>query len=136
MAVVLCQLPPRSLFLSLLLVPVGLYLERGTLRLAFPALVFIFLYSFLPHKETRFVLYAFPMLNVAVAAACDQLWCRWRRSSWGTMLALSAAAHLMGNLLYSCTALALSAQNYPGGVAMTVLHEAVEVNSASFLKVF
>ncbi len=118
---------PRALFLSLFLVPVGLYLERRALRVVFPALVFVFLYSFLPHKETRFIIYAFPMLNVAAAAACDQLWRERRKSSWHGLFALGAAAHLIGNLLYSCAALALSAQNYPGGVAMMVLHESVEV---------
>ncbi len=119
---------PRALFLSLLLVPVGLVKERGSLRLAFPAIVFVALYSFLPHKETRFVIYAFPMLNVCAAAACDRIWRQARSSAsgsgiWNKILALGVAAHLICNLAYSGAALTLSSTNYPGGDAMAALHD-------------
>ncbi len=124
---------PRALCLSLPLVPLGVYLERRTLRLAFPSLTFVLLYSFLPHKETRFVVYAFPMLNASAAAACDHLWRRRRDSWWRALLALGAAGHLLGNLAFSGAALALSARNYPGGEAMLALHERVGIG-IRFLK--
>ena len=46
----------RALFLSLPLVPLGVYMDVRALRVVFPAAVFVFLYSFLPHKELRQVL--------------------------------------------------------------------------------
>ena len=92
----------RALFLSLPLVPVGLYLEVRALRVVFPAAVFVFLYSFLPHKELRFIIYAFPMLNVAAAVACARIWdsaCRSARSLSGLVGVSVVVGHLLGNLV-------------------------------------
>jgi alpha-1,6-mannosyltransferase len=58
---------------SLALVPVGMFLERRTLPLVLPPLFFVLAYSFLPHKELRFIIYALPLLNVSAAAACSRL---------------------------------------------------------------
>ena len=65
------------------------------------------------------------MLNACAAAACDHLWRGMGRGWWRTALALGAATHLLGNLLYAGAALSLSARNYPGGEAMQLLHRSV-----------
>ena len=41
---------PRAMFVSIFLVPLGMFFDIRTLRLVVPSLVFVFLYSFLPHK--------------------------------------------------------------------------------------
>lgn len=47
--------------------------DRRLIPVVFPILAYIGMYSFLPHKELRFIVYAFPMLNVAAAAFCARL---------------------------------------------------------------
>jgi alpha-1,6-mannosyltransferase len=64
---------PRGLGLSVLLVPVGAYFDVRVRRMLIPSVSFVFLFSFLPHKELRFIIYVFPILNVAAAYACHKM---------------------------------------------------------------
>jgi len=64
---------PRGLAASFFLVPVGCVLDQRVRKLVSLTIAFIFLYSILPHKELRFIIYAFPFLNVAAATACHRM---------------------------------------------------------------
>ncbi|EGD81856.1 hypothetical protein PTSG_11395 [Salpingoeca rosetta] len=118
---------PRCLSASLLLVPVGIFAKRKLLRYLLPVLAFVFLYSFLPHKELRFVLYAVPMLTIAAAAGADYLW-RVRSGHGAVQRAISAAARavvvgvFVGCILSTALFTAVSRENYPGGHAFRWLH--------------
>lgn len=109
---------PKAMSASLVLVPIAAYLDSRVIGLVAPPTLFVVLYSFLPHKELRFIIYVFPVLNLAAAIGLARLW---RRKTW-------SLAALVGVLLVVSTACTTvfftiaSSRNYPGGVALQRAH--------------
>ncbi|XP_026489664.2 dol-P-Man:Man(7)GlcNAc(2)-PP-Dol alpha-1,6-mannosyltransferase [Vanessa tameamea] len=114
---------PRGLGPSIVLVPIGLYLERRLVPIVLPALIYILLFSFLPHKELRFIIYVFPLLNVSSAAVCSYIFIRRTKSPiyellfWGTVLIIVC------NVIFSLALAMVAMTNYPGGIAITRFHK-------------
>ncbi|XP_076234748.1 alg12 alpha-1,6-mannosyltransferase isoform X2 [Calliopsis andreniformis] len=113
---------PRGLAFSYFLIPLGMLWDARVRTLTVPGIVFVGLFSFLPHKELRFIIYVFPLLNVSVAAVCHRIWENRTKSPWNGFLALVIIGHLVLNTLFSMFLLCVAGSNYPGGLAITKLH--------------
>ncbi|KRT85774.1 hypothetical protein AMK59_2511 [Oryctes borbonicus] len=113
---------PRGMAASVFLIPLGLFMDQRVRKIFILTIFFVFIYSFLPHKELRFIIYAFPFLNIAAAAACHRIWENRFKTPLYHLLSLGVTAHLVVNLLFTLFLLNISTTNYPGGVAITRLH--------------
>eukprot|EP00794_Sanderia_malayensis_P016033 gene16033-17653_t len=119
---------PRSLLLVAPLVPFGFMTRNSNmLGLLFAAIFFVFAYSFLPHKELRFIIYVIPVLNTAAATGVLEIshWCR-KSQITSKLLKLGIAILLLLNLMLTSVFLYVSHYNYPGGVGLFKLHELVK----------
>ena len=77
---------PRALLLAYLLAFLGATVEPRSRPLARAAATFVGLYSFLPHKELRFIFPAVPLMNACAACAVHFVvqgrWSKSSRSRW------------------------------------------------------
>ncbi|KAK7546905.1 alpha-1,6-mannosyltransferase subunit [Phyllosticta citricarpa] len=91
------------------------------LDLVVPSLAFVALYSALPHKEWRFVIYVVPALTASAAASASYLWTRRAKSLLYRALSLALVGSLALSAAVSVTLLGISSANYPGGAALSRL---------------
>ena len=64
---------PRACLLSLPLAVWGGVRERRVWEQLGPALLFVLLFSVLPHKELRFIVYVFPIINVVAGVGAANM---------------------------------------------------------------
>jgi len=88
-----------------------------------PLLGFVGLYSFLPHKEWRFILYVIPGLTAVAAAGASWIWVRRAKSLIYRILSIALVVSVLASFTASTALLAVSSLNYPGGAAITRLHQ-------------
>ncbi|CAJ1918515.1 unnamed protein product [Cylindrotheca closterium] len=99
-------------------------LDRQWLEYLLPVLGFVTLYSFLAHKEVRFIFPAIPMLNALAAVGIQRLSSlAFPAKGKERMLIASLAFYcglfcILASLIGSLTFVAVSHQNYPGGDAL------------------
>ena len=118
-------------------VSIGSLLDVQWLRYTIPLLGYVILYSFLGHKEMRFIFPAIPILNLAAAVGMARLsrlafppLSKGKEISWIARVAfvcgvLCMLLTLTGNLIFG----AVSRWNYPGGDALLLLSKYVQQKS-------
>jgi alpha-1,6-mannosyltransferase len=115
-------LNPATYLLCIPIAVVNIGTRQRSLDLLVPLLAFVGLYSFLPHKEWRFIIYIVPGLTGVAAAGASWIWTRRGRSVVYAALSLALVASVLLSFAASTTILALSSLNYPGGTALHILH--------------
>ncbi|CAH8494016.1 unnamed protein product [Schistosoma turkestanicum] len=116
-----------------------IYLQSIGLLLV--GLIFISLYSFLPHKELRFIMYILPIFNLVVAdiwnyiekpmLTAKQTYFNLIRSkhkpnritNFRILLIFCFYTHLLVNILCSMILIMAARENYPGGEALAKLNQ-------------
>ncbi len=126
---------PRAMLGTLAFIPGGLLWNVRLRPFAFPIFTFISLFSLLPHKELRFVMYAFPILNAVAALELVRIYDNQYKGRWSKYFFNGAMSVMVmtvfGNFGFSRAA----ANNYPGGEALWELHriERANVSQAGLL---
>lgn len=100
-----------------------------SLDLLVPILAFVGLFSFLPHKEWRFIIYIIPGLTGVAAIGASWIWTRRGKTAIYAVLSLVLVSSVLVSFVASTALLAISSLNYPGGEAIQYLHNSI--NSAS-----
>lgn len=99
--------------------------QRRSCDLLAPLLSFVAVYSFLPHKEWRFVLYVIPGLTAVAADGAAWIWTRRSKSIVYAALSLALVGSVLVSFVASTAILGVSSLNYPGGEALRALHKEI-----------
>ena len=106
----------------LVLIPTSLqsHISRDILV---PQLAFIAIYSLLPHKEWRFIIYTIPAFTAVAAGGAGWIWTRRAKSSLYRIFSFLLVASTLASFAISFGLLYISSLNYPGGQALWLLHQ-------------
>lgn len=88
-----------------------------------PQFAFIILYSFLPHKEWRFIVYTIPAFTAVAAGGAGWIWTRRAKTSLYRLFSIALVASTALSFAISSGLLYISSLNYPGGEALHRLHQ-------------
>ncbi|TIB10911.1 hypothetical protein E3P89_02638 [Wallemia ichthyophaga] len=94
--------------------------------LLFPSINYIFILSFLGHKEWRFIIYTIPLFNALAGLGMGRLNDLWKMNTVQMkLMALVPVLALAVNFSATFLVTALSSLNYPGGSALSQFHHLV-----------
>lgn len=124
---------PRLLLISYPLTVTAFLQNPRARRILYPMVVYVLVFSLLPHKEWRFIMYTIPVFTTAAATQINELLIHQRRSLIGRLGLLVVAGGALASLFTSLIMFRISSLNYPGGQALKSLHS-IEKN-ASFVSV-
>ena len=110
--------------------------RRTSLDILLPLLAFISTYSILPHKEWRFIIYIVPGLTGVAAGGAAWIWTRRSKTLFYRLLNLALVTSTLASFAASVGLLYISSLNYPGGAAMTRLHDLVPASQQAPIRIY
>lgn len=120
---------PRSLLTSYLFVPWALKQDFKRCHWFFvPAAVFITVFSVLPHKELRFIIYTIPLMNAIASRVYATLHRKRFKSNWHSLVHLGSISLIILNFILGIVFTVASTYNYPGGEIFSKMHQKVNCN--------
>lgn len=105
----------------LILIPLALAqpaTRSRSMALLLPSLGFVALYSLLPHKEWRFIIYIIPALTAVSATGASWIWTRRTKSLPYRFLNFILLSSIVASFIASIAFSLISSLNYPGGEAI------------------
>jgi alpha-1,6-mannosyltransferase len=96
--------------------------QRTSQDILVPHLAFIGVYSLLPHKEWRFIVYSIPAFTAVASAGASWIWTRRAKTMVYRILSLALIATTLASFAASLGLMVISSLNYPGGAALQRLH--------------
>lgn len=104
-------------------------IRRPACDVLIPNLLFVGIYSLQPHKEWRFIIYIVPPLLATASAGASWIWTRRVKNFMYRVMGLALVASTLAAFLASGAMLFVSRLNYPGGEALSRLHELAQRDS-------
>lgn len=118
-------LNPATYLLCIPIAVLNVATRRRSLDLLVPLVSFVGLYSLLPHKEWRFIIYVIPGLTAVASSGASWIWTRRAKSAIYSILSLALVASVLLSFATSIALLGISSLNYPGGEALENLHNSI-----------
>ena len=109
---------PRMLNISYPTAFIGALVDSRARRMTIVALSFVFLYSFLDHKELRFLFPTLPLWNLSAALGLDTLFFRSKNSAPIRLLRLAVLGGCFLGVSVTIISSKASYLNYPGGFGL------------------
>lgn len=119
------------------LVPFSMYLpatRNAAKSFVVPSFVFIALYSILPHKEPRFIIYTVPLFTASAALASQYIWLRRNKSLVYQGATIVILTSIVCSFAMSIFMLLISSLNYPGGEALHQVFKIMEQDIEKYTK--
>jgi len=110
--------------------------RRKCMVISVTSFVFVFIYSFLGHKELRFIIYITPMVNLCIAVGLKALLDYLKPTRFQIVRTLIPMGLISLNLIASIYFCMSSKLNYAGGEALFKLHQVENCSADNKLTIF
>ena len=125
------RLIPRAFLFNLPVIIYGLWKAPGRRSYGLIMILFVLLYSLLPHKELRFIIYTFPFFCMYGAWGWSCIYQNAKKSKITRLFTILVSFMLVLTFSTCLLSTYISAYNYPGGMALFRLHRMIPENVSS-----